>query len=160
MREKGQQLAKILTHLVTYQGEKREKCQLLLYVGRCKGKTDIFQFFSSSFFYEPFSYLDPGIGGAGKLTIWYCTRNPALCLHQLECGRGGGGGCSSSLNSLDSFYAMLQNWEHPVSALLQSKPENGSLKVQRYPQMQFDKHLVIVNSIMYHFKYWSSLTEN
>ena len=26
--------------------EKKEKCQFLLYVGRCKGKTDICQFFS------------------------------------------------------------------------------------------------------------------
>ena len=49
MREKGQQSAKILTHLVTYRG-KKEKCLFLLYVGRCKGRTDICLFF----FYEPF----------------------------------------------------------------------------------------------------------
>ena len=49
MREKGQQSAKILMHLVTYRGKKREKCQFLVYVGRCKGKTDICQIFSSFF---------------------------------------------------------------------------------------------------------------
>ena len=53
MREKGQQSAKILTHLVTYRGEKKEKCLFLLYVGRCKGKTDICLFFFF-FFYGPF----------------------------------------------------------------------------------------------------------
>ena len=52
MREKGQQSAKILTHLVTYRG-KKEKCLFILYVGRCKGKTDICLFLSL-FFYEPF----------------------------------------------------------------------------------------------------------
>ena len=37
----------------TYRGKKEEKCQFLLYVGRCKGKTNICQFFSF-FYYEPF----------------------------------------------------------------------------------------------------------
>ena len=46
MREKGQQSAKILTHLVTY---REKKCLFLLYVGRGKGKTDICLFFFSFF---------------------------------------------------------------------------------------------------------------
>ena len=44
--------------LVFTKGKKEEKCQFLLYVGRCKGKTDICQFFFLSFFYEPFPYPD------------------------------------------------------------------------------------------------------
>ena len=55
MREKGQQSAKFLTHLVTYRGKKKEKCWFSLYVGRCKGKTDICQFIFL-FLYEPFPY--------------------------------------------------------------------------------------------------------
>ena len=33
---------------------KKEKCQFLLYVGRCKGKTDICHFSFLFLFYEPF----------------------------------------------------------------------------------------------------------
>ena len=75
MREKGQQSAKILTHLVTYRGKKEEKCLFLLYVGRCKGKTDICLFFFSFFFYEPFpnkviSYCSPDFT---LISIFYWT---------------------------------------------------------------------------------------
>ena len=68
MREKGQQSAKILTHLVTYRGKKKEKCLFLLYVGRCKGKTDIclflFPFFSMN--------LSLNRNMFGKDHLWRC----------------------------------------------------------------------------------------
>ena len=60
MREKGQQSAKILTYLVTYRGKKKRQIWFLLYVGRCKGKTDICQFFFFFFFNEPFPKKSAG----------------------------------------------------------------------------------------------------
>ena len=86
MREKGQQSAKILTHLVTYRGKKKEKCLFLLYVGRCRGKTDICLFFFLLFFYEPFPNIDSLLFRA---RFWETTKwKEKIPFTWIECPRG------------------------------------------------------------------------